>query len=66
MIAKRGVFFARRAFAEQNPELLQIVVESLDAADRWIEHNPAEAQLLVTEGGGYKLVASAAAGGRSE
>jgi DNA-binding response OmpR family regulator len=29
-----------------------------------IEHNPAEAQLLVTEGGGYKLVASAAAAGR--
>ena len=28
-----------------------------------IEHNPAEAQLLVTEAGGYKLVASAAAGG---
>ena len=28
-----------------------------------IEHNPAEAQLLVTEGGGYKLVAPAAAGG---
>jgi DNA-binding response OmpR family regulator len=31
-----------------------------------IEHNPAEAQLLVTESGGYKLVASAAAGRRSE
>ena len=31
-----------------------------------IEHNPAEAQLLVTEAGGYKLMASAAAGGRSE
>ena len=31
-----------------------------------IENNPAEAQLLVTEGGGYKLVASAAAGGRAE
>ena len=31
-----------------------------------IEHNPAEAQLLVTEGGGYKLVASGAAGGRPE
>jgi DNA-binding response OmpR family regulator len=31
-----------------------------------IEHNPAEAQLLVTEGGGYKLVAPAAAEGRSE
>jgi DNA-binding response OmpR family regulator len=31
-----------------------------------IENNPAEAQLLVTEGGGYKLVASGAAGGRSD
>jgi DNA-binding response OmpR family regulator len=30
-----------------------------------IENNPAEAQLLVTEGGGYKLVASAADGGRT-
>ena len=30
-----------------------------------IENNPAEAQLLVTEGGGYKLVASAAAAGAS-
>jgi DNA-binding response OmpR family regulator len=29
-----------------------------------IEHNPAEAQLLVTEGGGYKLVAGGTAGGR--
>ena len=31
-----------------------------------IENNPAEAQLLVTEGGGYKLVASAASGERTE
>ncbi len=31
-----------------------------------IEDNPAEAQLLVTEGGGYKLVASGSPGGRSE
>jgi DNA-binding response OmpR family regulator len=31
-----------------------------------IEDNPAEAQLLVTEGGGYKLVAGGSAGGRSE
>ena len=31
-----------------------------------IENNPAEAQLLVTEGGGYKLVASAASGGRTK
>ncbi len=30
-----------------------------------IEDNPAEAQLLVTEAGGYKLVAAAALGGRS-
>ena len=30
-----------------------------------IENNPAEAQLLVTEGGGYKLMASAATGGRT-
>ncbi len=31
-----------------------------------IEDNPAEAQLLVTEAGGYKLVASGATGGRSD
>ena len=31
-----------------------------------IEDNPAEAQLLVTESGGYKLVADAAGGGRTE
>jgi DNA-binding response OmpR family regulator len=31
-----------------------------------IENNPAEAQLLVTEGGGYKLVATGAAGGQPE
>ena len=31
-----------------------------------IENNPAEAQLLVTEGGGYKLMASAASGARTE
>ena len=30
-----------------------------------IEDNPAEAQLLVTEGGGYKLVASGSPGGRA-
>ena len=30
-----------------------------------IEDNPAEAQLLITEGGGYRLVADAAAGGRT-
>jgi DNA-binding response OmpR family regulator len=30
-----------------------------------IENNPAEAQLLVTEGGGYKLVAGAASTGRT-
>src|SRR5271157_6029855 len=31
-----------------------------------IEDNPAEAQLLVTEAGGYKLVAGASPGGRSQ
>ena len=31
-----------------------------------IEDNPAEAQLLVTEGGGYKLVAGGSPGGRTE
>jgi DNA-binding response OmpR family regulator len=31
-----------------------------------IEDNPAEAQLLVTEGGGYKLMAGGSTGGRSE
>ncbi len=31
-----------------------------------IEDNPAEAQLLVTEGGGYRLVPDASAGGQSE
>jgi DNA-binding response OmpR family regulator len=31
-----------------------------------IEDNPAEAQLLVTEGGGYKLVAGGTAGGRPD
>ncbi len=31
-----------------------------------IEDNPAEAQLLVTEGGGYRLVPDPSAGGRSE
>ena len=31
-----------------------------------IEDNPAEAQLLVTEGGGYKLVVGGSAGGQSE
>ena len=51
LIGNPSVFFARRAFAEQNPELLQIIVESLDAADHWIEHNPAEA--------GRKLAAAA-------
>ena len=30
-----------------------------------IEDNPAEAQLLVTEGGGYKLMAAGSAGGRT-
>jgi sulfonate transport system substrate-binding protein len=51
LIGNPSVFCARRAFAEQNPELLQIIVESLDAADHWIEHNPAEA--------GRKLAAAA-------
>ncbi len=31
-----------------------------------IEDNPAEAQLLVTEAGGYKLVGGASTGGRSQ
>jgi sulfonate transport system substrate-binding protein len=43
LIGNPSVFFARRAFAEEHPDLLEIVVQSLDAADHWIESNPAEA-----------------------
>jgi sulfonate transport system substrate-binding protein len=43
LIGNPSVFFARRAFAEQHPDLLEAVVQSLDAADHWIESNPAEA-----------------------
>jgi sulfonate transport system substrate-binding protein len=45
LIGNPSVFFARGAFAEQNPELLDIVVQSLDAADRWIQANLGEAVL---------------------
>lgn len=40
LIGNPSVFFARRAFAEDHPDLLEIVVQSLDAADHWIKNNP--------------------------
>jgi sulfonate transport system substrate-binding protein len=43
LISNRSVFFAARGFAERNPDLVDVVVQSLDEVDRWIESNPDEA-----------------------
>jgi sulfonate transport system substrate-binding protein len=43
LVGNQSVFFARRDFAEQNPVLLDIVVQALDASDRWIESHPGQA-----------------------
>lgn len=43
LVSNPSVFFARRDFAQQHPLLLELVVQALDAADRWIEAHPREA-----------------------
>jgi sulfonate transport system substrate-binding protein len=43
LIGNPSVFFARRDFAATHPLLLDIVLQSLDAADHWIEAHPGEA-----------------------
>jgi sulfonate transport system substrate-binding protein len=54
VISNPSTFVARREFAEQHPELLQLVVDSLDEIDHWVQDNPTEAaQLFVHEIGEY-------------
>lgn len=43
IFANRFVFFARRAFAERHPELLETVVAAVDQAEHWIATHPDEA-----------------------
>ncbi len=50
LISNRSVFFARRAFAEAQPELLDEIARALDDADHWIKTNPAEAARLLSTG----------------
>jgi sulfonate transport system substrate-binding protein len=53
LIDNPSVFFAGRRFAAEQPEILSIVVQSLDEADRWVEAHPREAaQHLVAAAGG--------------
>ena len=39
-VSNPSVYTARRDFAEGRPDLLKIVVQSLDEAERWAERNP--------------------------
>jgi sulfonate transport system substrate-binding protein len=43
IFANRFVFFARRAFAERHPELLETVIAAIDQAERWIADHPGDA-----------------------
>ena len=46
VITDRSVFFARRAFAVEHPELVAAVTVALARADAWVEANPAEAAAI--------------------
>jgi sulfonate transport system substrate-binding protein len=43
VFANRFVFFARRAFAERHPGLLEAVIAAVNEAERWIADHPNEA-----------------------
>jgi sulfonate transport system substrate-binding protein len=57
LVANPSVFFARRDFAERNPELIGIVAGALDETDRWIAARPAEAAAILARASGGPLTA---------
>ncbi|MFD5556346.1 ABC transporter substrate-binding protein [Streptomyces sp. NPDC127068] len=49
VITDRSVFFARRDFAEQRPEVVAALVTALQQADDWAAEHPREAALIAAE-----------------
>ena len=47
LVANPSVFFARRDFAERNPDVIAIVAGALDDTDRWIATHPAAAAAVL-------------------
>lgn len=58
LVANPSVFFARRDFAEANPEVIDLVAGALDDTDRWIATNPAEAAAVLARAAGGPLSAA--------
>ncbi|MDB5680208.1 MAG: aliphatic sulfonate transporter substrate-binding protein [Sphingomonas bacterium] len=49
VFVNRFIFFARREFAERYPELLDEVVQAIEEAEQWINHNPRDAARILIE-----------------
>ena len=55
-VTNPSVYTARRAFAEDNLDLLKVIVQSLDEAERWVSQNP-EKYAELTKGSGFGAAA---------
>jgi sulfonate transport system substrate-binding protein len=57
LVSNPSVFFARRDFAERNPEVIGIVAGALDEADNWIAAHATEAAAILARAAGGPLSA---------
>ena len=57
LVSNPSVFFARRDFAEQHPDVVGHVAGALDETDRWIAAHPAEAAAILARAAGGPLSA---------
>lgn len=58
LVSNPSVFFARRDFAEANPDVIGLVAGALDETDRWITAHPADAADILARAAGGPLNAS--------
>ncbi|WP_371422762.1 aliphatic sulfonate ABC transporter substrate-binding protein [Tardiphaga sp.] len=58
LVSNPSVFFARRDFAEANPDVIAAVAGALQDTDLWIAQNPAEAAAILARVAGGPLSAA--------
>lgn len=51
LVPNRSVFWGRRDYAQENPQVIAALVEALNEVEEWAAHNPEDAASLLTESG---------------
>lgn len=51
LVPNRSVFWGRRDYAQENPEVIAALVDALNEVEEWAAHNPEEAAALLTDSG---------------